>query len=133
MQHTQTEITADSSTKHQGSLAPSHTLFSNVPCTPITDCTPCTTLPPSNLPPPLNPPACGSSAAGLEGRLLEGLALGPLALLEQRQRISGNEFRLVMPADVDAVIDLFIEAGASARLSASICTWCLTLCWLALG
>ena len=116
MQHTQTEITADSSNK---AALLAHT--------PSSCSTPCKTLPPSNLPPAHNPPACGSSAAGLEGRLLEGLALGPLALLEQRQRISGTEFRLVMPADIDAVIDLCIAAGMQAPAR------CCTLCRLALG
>ncbi len=53
----------------------------------------------------------------LEGVPLPGLSLGPLPLLRQRLRIGGTTFSLVMPADVDQVLDLYIDAGESMRMT----------------
>ena len=55
-------------------------------------------------------PASSDSASSSEGRMLEGLSLGPLSILRQRLRVEGHVFNLVAPSDVDAVIDLYMDA-----------------------
>ena len=47
----------------------------------------------------------------LEGRLIPGLQLGRLAMLQQRLRVGGNDFTLLMPSDKDVVYDLYSSAG----------------------
>ena len=47
----------------------------------------------------------------LEGRLIPGLQLGRLAMLQQRLRVGGKDFTLLMPSDKDVVYDLYSSAG----------------------
>ena len=54
--------------------------------------------------------ACRSEMT-LEGRLIPGLQLGRLAMLQQRLRVGGMDFTLLMPSDKDVVYDLYSSAG----------------------
>ena len=47
----------------------------------------------------------------LEGRLIPGLQLGRLAMLQQRLRVGGKDFTMLMPSDKDVVYDLYSSAG----------------------
>jgi hypothetical protein len=57
--------------------------------------------------------ALAQSAPKLEGRPLDA-SIGPgLKLMEQQFRIANHLLRLISPMDVDAVMDMYIEAGMS--------------------
>jgi hypothetical protein len=59
---------------------------------------------------PVDKPA-GSEESRLEGVQLERMQLGPFPLLRQRLRVGSEIITLVMPSDVDQVLDMYISAG----------------------
>lgn len=52
-----------------------------------------------------------ASSTNNEGIILRDVSLGPLSVLQQSLRVGGTVFTLLAPSDVDAVIDLYIDAG----------------------
>ncbi|GAX81814.1 hypothetical protein CEUSTIGMA_g9242.t1 [Chlamydomonas eustigma] len=58
-----------------------------------------------------NEKSTAGSHEGLEGVQLESMQLGPFPLLRQRLRVGCETITLVMPSDVDQVLDMYISAG----------------------
>ncbi len=56
----------------------------------------------------------------LEGRLIPGLQLGRLTMLQQQLRVGGTAFTLLMPADKDFVYDLYSYGGRRAGEGAGV-------------